>query len=213
MRRSTNLATKPFRNRRLFWLAIILIFAIPSYLGFGAVRKITSLENQISRRSAKVKELEDQLKQIEKAGASNAQGSSKISPELNRKLLAATELIGRHAFSWSQLLNDIEKNLPGSVRVVKVAVTQIKSRERDGTIGGSEIAAASLALEVIGKSDQDVTAMISKFENSGRFKVYPQNKSVLEGLTDVEYTLRVDYFPPPVATNTSLNNQVAERKQ
>ena len=213
MRRSPNLASKPFRNRRLFWLAIILIFAIPSYLGFGAVRKITSLESQISIRSAKVNEVEAQIKQIEKSGESNNRLPSKVSQEQNRRLLAANELIGRHAFSWSQLLNDMERNLPGTVRVVKVAVTQIKSRERDGTIGRSEVAAATLALEVIGKSDQDVTAMISKFEGSGRFKVYPQNKSVLEGLSDVDYSFRVDYFPPPVATNTSLNNQVAERKQ
>jgi Tfp pilus assembly protein PilN len=212
MRRSTNLARKPFRNRRLFWLAIILIFTIPSYLGFGAVRKITSLKSQISQRSEKVKDLEGRLENLAKSAESNNKIPSKISPEQNRKLLAANALIDRHAFSWSQLLNDIERNLPGSVRIVKVAVTQIQSRERDGTIGGNQIAAASLALDVIGKSDQDVTAMISKFENSGRFKVYPQNKSVLEGLSDVEYSLRVDYFPPPVATNTSLKNQVAERK-
>jgi hypothetical protein len=214
MNRSTNLALKPFRNRRLFWLAIILIFTIPSYLGFGAVRKIASLESQISERSGKVKELEAQLQKVEKAGEINSQLPSKISPEQNRRLLAATELIGRRAFSWSQLLNDIEKNLPGTVRVVKVAVTQIQPRERDGTIGGSEIT-AQLLLEVIGKSDQDVTAMIDKFgkyENSRRFKVYPQNKRVIEGTSDVEYSLRVEYSPPPPAANTSVNNQIAERK-
>jgi hypothetical protein len=214
MNRSTNLALKPFRNRRLFWLAIILIFTIPSYLGFGAVRQIASLENQISKRSGRVKELEAQIQKVEKAGEINSQLPSKISPEQNRRLLAATELISRRAFSWSQLLNDIEKNLPATVRVVKVAVTQIQPRERDGTIGGSEIT-AQLIFEVIGKSDQDVTAMIDKFvrfDNSRRFKVYPQSKKVIEGTSDVEYSLRVEYFPPPPVANTSENNQVAERK-
>jgi hypothetical protein len=204
MKPLTNLASEPFRNRRLFWLAIIAIFFIPSYLGLRAIENMTWLEVEISRRTAAVKDLEGQLKKVEKPAQSNVA----ISTDQNRELVAASELIARRAFSWSQLLNDIERTLPPSVRVLRVAVTQIQPPERDGIIGANEIA-ANLTLDVVGKGGQDVTAMINKMLETGRFKVFPLTKKPIEGTEEVEFSLRVDYFPPRSASQGSFGNQVA----
>lgn len=207
MKPLVNLASTPFRNRRLFWLAILLIFGISSYFGLKIIEQMTSSEMAIVERSGKVKGLETQLRMLEKPGSSNI----KISREQNRDLTAASELIARRAFSWSQLLNDIEKNLPSNVRVLRVAVSQMQPDDSNGTVfdGGS---AAALTMDVIGKSGQDVTNMINKFHESGRFKVFPLAKKSVEGLPDIEFSLRVDYFPPRTVTNTSLTNQIAEKK-
>jgi hypothetical protein len=199
-----NLASEPFRNRRLFWLSILLFFAVPSYLGLEAVGNMARLDSEISNLSAIVKGLEAQYEKVNKP----VRNSVTISPDQNRELTAAGELVARRSFSWSQLLTDIERNLTENVRVLRVGVTQILPQERDGTIGGNEIA-ATLMFEVIGKTGQDVTAMINKFHESGRFKVFPLTKKPVEGTEEVEFTLRVDYFPPQPASRGSLSNQIA----
>jgi hypothetical protein len=204
MKPLTNLASEPFRNRRLFWLAIIAIFLIPSYFGLREIESMARLELDISNRTAIVKGLEGQLKKLEKPAKVNVV----ISTDQNRELAVASELIARRAFSWSQLLNDIERTLPPTVRVLRVAVTQIQPQDRDGTIGANEIA-ANLTLDVVGKGGQDVTAMINKMLETGRFKVFPLTKKPIEGTEEVEFSLKVDYFPPRSASQGSFGEQVA----
>ncbi|MCI0338738.1 MAG: hypothetical protein L0226_14270 [Acidobacteria bacterium] len=208
MKPLVNLASEPFRNRRLFWLAVLLLFAIPSYLGLRAIKSMAGLETEITSRTSAVKGLDAQLKKFEKSAKSNVT----LSSDQNRELLAASQLIARRAFSWSRLLNDIERNLPPTVRVRRVAVSQIQPDERDGTLGGNEIA-TTLTLDVIGKKGQEVTTMINKFHESGRFKVFPLQQKPIEGTEEVEFSLKVDYFPPQSEIKKSLSNQVAERNQ
>jgi hypothetical protein len=208
MRPLVNLASEPFQNRRLFWLATVLLIAVPSLLGLQAIRSIATLRSQISERTARVGGLEAQLKKFEKPAPSNVT----ISSEKNRQLFAASKLRDRRAFSWSQLLNDIERSLPGAVRVRRVDVAQIQAQERDETAAEKDIA-ATLLLEVTGKSAQDVTAMIDKFHRTGLFKVSPVSMKPLEGTEEVEYSLKVDYSPPRAETKPALKNQIAEKKQ
>lgn len=207
MRPLVNLSNQPFRNRRLFWLAILLLFVVPSYFGRNAINTLAQREDEIARRDAEIKKLQGDLNKIQKPASSDVA----ISTDQNRQLVTASELVARRAFSWSNLLNDIERNLPAGVRVLRVAVTQIQPAERDGTIGGNENA-ATLGLTVIGKSNNDVTTMINKFHESGRFKVSPLSKKAIEGTEDVEFDLKVEYFPPMPASRAGLSNQIAEKK-
>ncbi|MGH9766498.1 MAG: hypothetical protein ACREAB_03610 [Blastocatellia bacterium] len=206
MRPLANLSSQPFRNRRLFWLVVLLLFVVPSYFGLQAIDMLAQREFEIQQRDTVIQKLQGELKKIDKPVNSNIA----ISTDQNRQLVAASELVARRAFSWSQLLNDIERNLPGGVRVLSVAVAQIIPGERNGAIGGAENA-ATLDMTVIGKSGNEVTTMINKFHESGRFKVSPLSRKAVEGTEDVEFELAVEYFPLP-ASRASLSNQIAEKK-
>ncbi len=208
MKPLVNLASEPFQNRRLFWLAIALLFAIPSLLGVQAIKSIATLRSQISESTVRVSGLEAQLKKLEKPAQSNIT----ISSEKNRQLFAASQLRDRRAFSWSQLLSDIERNLPPAVRIRRVDVAQIQGQEDGVAIAGSGIA-ATLLLEVTGKRAQDVTSMIDKFQDTRRFKVSPLSMKPLEGTEEVEYSLKVDYTPLRAEPKPPTNNQIAEKKQ
>ncbi len=208
MKPIVNLASEPFRNRRLFWLAILVLFIVPSYFGLEAIGQMTLIEGEISNRRNIIRGLETQLRRYDRP----VSGNVTITTDQNRELVAASELIARRVFSWSQLLNDIERNIPASVRVMRVAVNQIQPQERTETISGN-ISAATLMLDVIGKSGQDVTGMINRLHDSGRFKVQPLTKKPVEGTDEVEFTLMVEYFPPQAATGGSPNYQIAEKKQ
>jgi hypothetical protein len=206
MRPLVNLASEPFQNRRLLWLAIALLFIIPSILGLQAIKSITTLRADISRGTARVNELEAELKVIEKP----AQNNITITPEKNRQLYAASQLRDRRAFSWSQMLNDIEGSLPPGVRVLRVGVEQIQAQGRDG-IGGE--VGATVLFEVAAKNNKDVTAMIDKFNGTGRFKVFPQSYKQIEGTEEVEYVLKVEYAPPQAEKKPAANNQIAQKQK
>lgn len=213
MKPLVNLASNPFRNRRLFWLVILLLFLVPAYFGMQMIESSSRLNNEISNQAMKVKALELQYKKIEKPAVTNVV----ISTEENKQLVAANELIARRAFSWTQLLSDIERSLPTGVRVLRVAVNQILPQEREEAFDGSENA-ATLTLTVIGKTNQDVTTMINRFHDTGRFKVFPLSKKLVDGTEEIEFELKVEYYPPTSGNRASAANQIAsassaEKKQ
>ena len=201
MKPLVNLASSPFRNRRLFWLVILLLFLIPAYFGMQMIESASRLNDDISNQRMKVKAKEIEYKQMEKPVVSNVS----ISPDENN------ELIARRAFSWSQLLSDIERSLPIGVRVLRVAVNQILPQEREEAFDGSENA-ATLTLTVIGKTNQDVTTMINRFHDTGRFKVFPLSKKTVDGTDEIEFELKVEYFPPMSGNRVNAANQIASAK-
>ena len=208
MRPLVNLSNQPFRNRRLFWLAILLLFVVPAYFGLGAIGDLARRQSEIDALDAEIQRLEGGVKASDKPASANVT----ISADRNLQLVAASELIARRAFSWSQLLDDMERNLPGGVRVLRVAVAQIKPNERDAA-GVENESAATLLMNVIGKSSADVTTMINKFQESRRFKVSPVSAKPVEGTEEIEFDLKVEYLARTAAPRAGLNNQVAEKKQ
>lgn len=190
----------------MFWLAILLLFAVPSYFGLDAIDSLAQREINIKILGDEILRLQGDLKKVEKPSRANVT----ISADQNSQLVVASELLARRAFSWSQLLNDIERNLTAGVRVLRVEVTRIQPQER-GAIGGGENV-ATLSMTVIGKSYNDVTTMIDKFEGSRRFKVFPISSKKVDGTDDVEFVLKVEYLTPTQAPRASLGNQIAEKK-
>src|SRR2546428_691413 len=157
------LRSHQFRNRRLFWLAILLLFVVPAYFGLGAIGDLARRQAELDKLNAEIERLQGPVKPAEKAASANFT----ISADRNLQLVTASELIARRAFSWSQLLDDIERNLPAGVRVLRVAVAQIQPNERDAG-GGENESVATLNMTVIGKSGAEVTTMINKFHESRR---------------------------------------------
>ncbi|HQR33449.1 MAG TPA: hypothetical protein PLK30_11975 [Blastocatellia bacterium] len=206
MKSLVNLSSHPFRNRRLFWLVILLMFLIPAYFLMKTVESTELLKSQIGIQTMQVKALESQVK-VTKPVTTNVT----ISPEQNKQLVAANELIARRSFSWAQLLSETERSLPAGVRVLRVAVNQIMPNEREEAFDGT-LNAATLTLTVIGKTGQDVTTMINRFHDTGRFKVIPMSKKTVDGTDEIEFELKVEYFPPNTGTQASVGNQIASAK-
>lgn len=197
MKPLVNLASDPFRNRRLFWGGILLLFLAPAYAGQLAIEEKVARESQLAMLQSALQQT-DQKEAGRKAAP--IRGGPVISFEQNQEIYAASELLARKSFSWSRLLNEIEQNLPAGVRLLRVGVSTIVPAEKNGAFGGPE-SAATLTMDVIGKSNGEVTEMINRFHDSGRFRVSPLTQKPIEGTEEVEFTLKVDYFPslPPVA--------------
>jgi cell division protein FtsB len=214
MRPIVNLASKPFRNRRLFWLAILAIFGLSAYFGLYTIDQKVRLEGELVKQQETLNRLTPQL--TKNAAPTTPISTLSITSDKNRELLAARELIERRAFSWSQLLNDIERHIPPNVRVLRIAVNKVKTKDPNAASGGSEDRTVALTLEVIGKSTTDITKMITEFERAGAFTVNPIEKKLIEGMSDVQFTLAVEYTPPlprGLRSSSASITQIAENRK
>jgi Tfp pilus assembly protein PilN len=208
MKPLVNLASEPFRNRRLFWLIIITIFAVSSAVGFRTIQAITDLDRRIEALEPLVKQDEKKAAEMKKAAASI---SSSLTPEQNHALQAANTLIARKAFSWTQLLNDLERHVPNTVRVVKISVDKIGQRAQ-GAAQDQAGKTVSLTFSAVGKNVMAVTEMIESLSKSGFFIAEPRSITPLDGVEDVEFVIAVEYQPAASQrpSRAGLANQVAE---
>jgi hypothetical protein len=191
MRPLVNLANEPFRNRRLFWLIIILIFSVFSVVGLNTLQDISGVDYQIAALRPEVEKREKQVKELEKPGLV---APSALRPEQNQALQAASLLIAHKSFSWSQLLNDLERHIPPAVRVLRITVDKVERSQRDAA-SEAKSKTVLLTLDVVGKSSEAVTQMIYDFNKSGLFAVVPKTSKQVEGIEEWEFALDVEYRP------------------
>jgi hypothetical protein len=204
MKPLVNLAGAPFRNRRIFWIVLLAVVVVTSSIGVRMLRSLSEIEVQISKRVEPVRALELRAKELEATAA----GPQALTPEQRLTYWAANDLIGRKAFSWTHLLNDIERHIPATVRVLRIGVNKTASSERAGMPAKPTVA---LTMEVVAKSVPDVTLMLNEFNRTGIFVVTPKWQKPVEGLPDIEFGLEIEYQPPSSAPNRNVGQQIAGR--
>jgi hypothetical protein len=211
MRPLVNLASEPFRNRRLFWLAIIAVFALSAFWGHRSIRTLSQIDAQLALREPAIRQLEATAKETE----AKAPKDQVLSVEQSRAYWAANSLISRKLFSWTLLVNDIERLIPRGVRVTKVGVSKAAKQTPAGEIVRITV---PLDMEVVAKSVDDITAMITAFNRTDVFVVSPKWQKPIEGTSDIEFGLEIAYQPPPlmpvptVMPAKQAAQQIAERR-
>jgi hypothetical protein len=180
----TNLSTRPFYNERAvhFWLlvmaAVVVLataFNVSRVLRYS--RSDTELATRASRDESRAADLRQQATRL------RATVDPKQVEFVSSEARQANVLIDRRTFSWTELLNRLEKTQPGEVRLVAVRPRV----EKDGTI--------VLVMNVVSKDVGDVDSFMQNLEETGAFgNVRPVVEQVNEeGL--IETTLESAYVP------------------
>ena len=181
-----NLASKPFNNRALPWVAtfgVIFICLVSLIFIVRGTRQVEaqaySIQNDINNLGQQAQTLRQQAEAVKNS----------LTPEQLQTLDAAHTLVDRKHFSWSRLFADLESALPGSVRVKRIAVRGVSTR--------GEQTLAELELTVVAKSPATITAMIAEMDRAGVFhaELRSQNLQRGRGETGAEYELSVVYRP------------------
>jgi Tfp pilus assembly protein PilN len=181
-----NLASNPFRNRALPWTvtAVITLASIVALLVIAKSTVQTNAEGQAAQRD---------VADLQKKTAGLNQRAEEINvaltPEQRRTLKSAHTLVDRKRFSWSRLFADLEAALPGTVRVARIAVKEVRAQD-DRTV-------ANLELTLVSKNPTIITQLIEDMQREGIFQAQltSQNAKRGKGESGDEYEMSVHYEP------------------
>ena len=181
-----NLASRPFRNRALPWTVTALV-AIASFAALLLIAQSTFATR------AKIEKTQREVDELQKENSLLVKRTKEIeialTPEQKKELKYAHALVDRKKFSWARLFSDLEASLPGTVRVTRIMVKEVRME--------GDRPAADLELVVASKAPTNVTDMIQEMQSQGIFSavLVAQNPQRGKGETGSEYELNVHYVP------------------
>ena len=159
MQLNINLASRPYEDVRRFyslWIPLLLVLmgltVFLSMKAFGSFQEWRSTENAIAREQAKIDSLDAERR---KAAELLAQPENSGTRDHSRFLNA---VFARKAFSWTQVMTDLEKLLPNGVQVVSIK----PELNREG----------QLQFSVVVSTDRRDAAveLVRRMENAERFQ-------------------------------------------
>jgi len=181
-----NLASNPFRNRALPWTVTAAVTVVSIVALFFIARSTVQTNAQAQTTKRDVAELQ---KQAERLNKRSEEIRTALTPEQRRTLKSAQTLVDRKRFSWSRLFADLEAALPGTVRVARIVVKDVRAKD-DRTV-------ANLDLTVVSKNPATITQLIEDMERQGIFhaELTSQNLKRGKGESGAEYEMNVYYVP------------------
>jgi Tfp pilus assembly protein PilN len=178
-----NLASRPFRDYRPVYAAVVLMALLTAFLALNNVDTFLRYRTETKTTRANIAKLELQIADEQRRTETFAQRLRGV----DLKLLAsqtefANAQLAERAFSWSELLDRLEKVLPNDVRLLSVN----PSFDKDGLV--------HLSMTCITKTGEGLTATINRFNADPHFaNAFPLNETA-EG-TEYHFILGVDYRP------------------
>lgn len=180
----TNLATRPFYNVRAVHTIIAAVGVIVLALTLFNVVQLVSLTASQRALGARASQAETEAQRLRREAA-------RIRQQIDQKKLEAVaaaareanNLIDRRAFSWTELLTQLEATLPDDVRI-----RAVQPRLEEDVFKVGLIAEARRA--------EDISAFIESLEQTGAFRnVVPlQQRTAEDGL--IEVAIEGDYRAP-----------------
>jgi Tfp pilus assembly protein PilN len=175
VRLRTNLATRPFYNVRAVHAVIgALALLVIAFTLFNAVQliRLTASQRTLGARAAEAERDAERLRGE----------AARIRTQINQKELEtvasaareANSIIDRRAFSWTELLTQLEATLPDDVRITTVQPRLDRDIFKVGIIAEARQA-------------EDVAAFIEALEKTGAFR----NVVPLEQLIDEDGLIQV----------------------
>jgi hypothetical protein len=179
-----NLASRPYRDYRPVWTVVaalgILSAALLAYNGQTAYRYFATT----SDTRAEISQLEASIaKERQATRAAREQAGRFDSPELRRRAEFVNARIAERAFSWNELLDDLEGVFPPDVRLVRLS----PSVERTGNV--------TLNMLCLARNDDGMVDLIQNMFRSPKFiRPFPTNQSSSpEGMH--QFSISTQYRP------------------
>lgn len=180
-----NLAARPYRDYRLVWIVVAIVSLVTAVLMIANI-------NTAYRYFVNTRETREKIASIEQDTAVELARGKQIEAQLRAVNLRSLALqtryinvqIAERAFSWSGLLDDLERVMPKNVRLVSLNPTV----DKDGTI--------RITMTLQGKSSRAVIDTINRLQSNPHFqRPFPRSQT-----TDAEITafgITTEYVPRP----------------
>jgi Tfp pilus assembly protein PilN len=179
-----NLAARPFRDYRPVYAVVVLTALLTAFLALNNIDTFLRYRTETKTTRANIAKLEEDIS----AEQRRAETLSQRLRGVDIKLLAsqtefANSQLAERAFSWSELLDRLERILPPDVRLQSVVPTFGK----DGIV--------HLSMTCQTKTGEGLTNTINRFNGDHQFtNAFPTTETHLE-TGEYRFTLGVDYRP------------------
>jgi len=204
MRLDINLASQPYEDARQFWMrwgtalaaAAVLTLALLAFTvsGWFAARrdhtKISDLRAQIAQRDRKRQQAQEFLNRPENRSTRD-------------QSLLLNELIERKSFSWTRVLEDLEKVMPSRVHLVSIHPELDEANQ------------LKLKMAVAGDSRDRALELERRMEDSRRFsQTYIETEHFVASTTGdtVEVTIVATYVPETIPVPTP-KTEISQRNK
>ncbi len=185
-----NLARKPFRNRRLFWLLFAVSFSITLFLGVWAMQQTVDRQRHIQEVSAKIA---SQRLELEALSGKKIDGQLALTEAQSRQIRAAALLIRQRSFSWSAMLEEFEAVLPPNIKISSIRLQ--KQEDEKGVFNPNDEVMLNVTLSA--KTAEDVTKMIAQLDKQKIFNVNIKSENLKKDEGELSFELEVAYRPRP----------------
>ena len=182
----TNLSTRPFYNERgvhglLAFTALIV--AVVTVLTLTQIVLLTRRQSSLSKQAAAAETRSAELKA--RAARTRQAVDAQQMDSISGAAREANVIIGQRLFSWTDLLNRLEKTLPDNVRITSLR----PSVEREGEV--------RVTMTVAAESVDDIEQFMANLEATTAFSdVYPLDDEPAEG-GGIRASLEGKYAPAP----------------
>jgi Tfp pilus assembly protein PilN len=180
-----NLAARPFRDYRPVYAAVVIMAVLTAFLALNNVDTFLRYRTETKTTRANIAKLELQIADEQRRTETFAQRLRVVDlKQLASQTEFANAQLAERAFSWSELLDRLEKVLPTDVRLQSVA----PSFDKDGLV--------HLSMTCITKTGEGLTATINRFNGDPHFaNAFPTSETMIGTGTEYHFTLGVDYRP------------------
>lgn len=178
-----NLASRPFRDYRPVYAAVVVMALLTAFLALNNVDTLLQYRTETKTTRANIDKLEGQIADEQRRTEALTQRLRGVDLKvLSSQTEFANTQLAERAFSWSELLDRLEHVLPDDVRLQSVT----PSFAKDGLV--------HLSMNCFAKTGDGLTATINRFNGDAHFaNAFPTSESQESGAYHI--TLGVDYRP------------------
>jgi Tfp pilus assembly protein PilN len=179
-----NLASRPFRDYRPVYAAVVVMALLTAFLALNNVDTLLKYRSETKTTRSDIALLEQQAADEQSKADVLTQRLSGV----DLKLLAsqtefANAQLAERAFSWSELLDRLERVLPDDVRLQSVN----PSFDKNGVV--------HLGMLCVAKSGTGLSATINRFNGDPHFANAFPSSEVVDASGERRISLTVDYRP------------------
>jgi type IV pilus assembly protein PilN len=194
MRLDINLASQPYEDAREFWLRWGTGLAAAAILTLALLTLTITGRYAARRDHARIADLRAQIAQLDRT---RAQDEAYLNQPENRATRDQSqflnELIARKSFSWTRVLEDLEKVMPARVHLVSIH----PELDEDNQL--------ALKMTVAGDSRERAIELARRMEDSRRFtqtRIDDENLRPSAGGDTIELNINAIYVPELVPVQT-----------
>ena len=178
-----NLASRPYRDYRPVYAVVVVSSLLVAFMMLNNIDTYYRYIRDTKSTRNKITDLDSQTQQEQRQTAELTQRLRGFNVRLlSEQTQFANARLAERAFSWSELLDRLERVLPDDVRLESIA----PNFSKDGYV--------HLVLAAVGKNSESMVHMLDRLNHDLRFnKAFPTSED--RGDSGYRFGIGVDYRP------------------